>query len=719
MPGLPGLLIAVSFSLLAPPSSRQVIGEEDLLGLRASADRVGRFELLELRVALEREYRNPCDPAEVDLRIELTAPSGAVLILPAFFIQPYERRQLEGGRGGRGWFYPSGEAAWRARFAPMEVGRYRAVAVLEDASGAARSPAIGFECVPSGRRGFLHISAKDPRFFEHSSGEPFFAIGQNLAFIGEGQYVTLSKAEEIFAELSRSGANYLRIWTGCKDWAMGIEARKSAWGRSWSWNPPFAPLPSAAAEDASRRCVKLSGGAGARIEVSPSHPVALRPETRYVLSGRVWTEGSAAVRIEVSSSVDERVAAPGGEPGWRTFRAEFRSQAGQHWLGRTTLRLEGEGAAYIDALSLREARGGPELLWEADPDRPARGVYNQLDCFLLDEVVAAAERSGLHLQLCLLTRDLYMDSLSEVESEEYRRATEDAKKILRYAVARWGYSTSVAGWEYFNEMDPRKPTDAFYSELGAYLEEADIYRHLRSTSAWHPTARDWRHPALDIADDHFYLRPVKDRKVNDEVEAVLDRARALRESAPAKLALIGEFGLATEQWGLSGDMKRDQKLVHFHNALWASALSGLSGTALFWWWDQLDRMDHYHHYRPLADFLRDVPWTTAGLERAAVKSADPQILAIGLRGRDRAYIWIFDRRAAWASHGLRGERPPDVSGAAIEVDGLPSGRFRLEWWDTRDGRIAARSTVSIDASTPARLDAPPFTADIACRLLPE
>ena len=52
----------------------------------------------------------------------------------------------------------------------------------------------------------MGTSREDPRFLEFTNGSPFFAIGQNLAFIGENQYVNLTKAEEIFGKLNANGA---------------------------------------------------------------------------------------------------------------------------------------------------------------------------------------------------------------------------------------------------------------------------------------------------------------------------------------------------------------------------------------------------------------------------------------------------------------------------------------------------------------------------------
>ena len=163
---------------------------------------VGRYEKLELLIGPDRRYCNPFDPEEVDLVVILNTPEGGQITLPAFFCQDYERRKLNQGRGRANWLYPVGNGTWKARFAPMQTGTYVATARLKDQTGTIQSDSVRFDCVPSSSKGFLHICEKDPRFMEFSDGTPFFAIGQNLAFIGEDQYVNLTKAEEIFRKLA-------------------------------------------------------------------------------------------------------------------------------------------------------------------------------------------------------------------------------------------------------------------------------------------------------------------------------------------------------------------------------------------------------------------------------------------------------------------------------------------------------------------------------------
>jgi hypothetical protein len=546
---------------------------------------------------------------------------------------------------------------------------------------------------------------------ELSDGTPFFAIGQNLAFIGEGQYVTLSKAEEVFGKLAANGANFLRIWICCEDWAMAIEAKKSAWDRSWSRKKIAVPIPGDENDPNPRKCVKIDDKP---VSVSPSHSVALRPNTHYMLIGRFMAENTAGLRINLGRN-DWQIpfeSSAGGER-WQQFKQEFTTAENDFWLGQLTIGPAGSGTIWLDNLSLKEMPEGPELLWEADVNRRVLGVYNQVDCFILDELVEAAQSNGIYLMVCVLTRDLYMKHLADDSSDEYETAIQYAKKFMRYAVARWGYSTSVAAWEYFNEIDPGLPTDRFYAEVGDYLERIDVYHHLRATSTWHPSAKDCRHASLDVAQVHRYMRPGTDEEFKDEVAVVLDRAQFLRKHAPSKPALIAEFGLADTKWGRSDYMKQDSEGVHFHTSLWASAFSGASGTAMFWWWELLDQQDAYRHFRPLSAFLVDVCFV--GLRQTDASISNEQLRLLGYQGDDCAYIWISDSRATWWNHVAENKQPAPVEDAVIEVRGLRDRQYRLEWWDTYEGRAIQTEQVSCSEGR-MHIPVPSFTRDIACKI---
>ena len=411
---------------------------QERITLSTPQEQVGRYEKLELSIEVGQQYRNAFDPCEVELNVLITSPSGRSLVLPAFFGQDYERQDVQQGSKTTAWYYPRGAGSWKARFAPMEVGTYTARATRKDRQGEATSGPLTFTCVASSRKGFLRAGAKDPRFLEFTEGGPFFAIGQNLAFIGETQYVTPVKAEQILGRLAANGANFVRVWTCCLDWALAIEAQKSAWSRSWAKESLVVPVPGAEGDPNARKCIRLKGDQGKSISASPSHPVGLRPKTRYVFAGKFKAEGCQALRLQVGGNDWELPVSAGPGPDWQMFSKEFVTGGNERWLGRVAFSLVGPGTIWLDALSLKETQGGPELLWEADVNRPIRGYYNPLDCFMLDQLIEAAERNGIYLMLCAITRDLYMNTLSKVDSPEYRLATQDARKFMRYAVARWG-----------------------------------------------------------------------------------------------------------------------------------------------------------------------------------------------------------------------------------------------------------------------------------------
>jgi len=588
----------------------------------------------------------------------------------------------------------------------MEVGTYRALARLKDRMGASVSNPVTFRCVASDDKGFVRVSAKDPRYMEFDDGTPYFAVGQNVAFVKDS-YDTV----EMIWRLGESGANFARVWACGQDWAMAIEARKSAWGRSWDWKPPIAPMPDGDGSPSARQCVKIAGEAGAKATLQPCYAVALRPKTRYKFSCAMRAEGGAGVAFDLGGP---RMIE--GKPAWTPFQFEFTAGADQWWLGEPTFRLTTAGTAYLKDFSLKDATGGPELLWEADVNRALLGIYNQPDCFMLDKVLEAAEQAGVRLELTMFTRDLYMSKLAKESSGDYDACIAYGKRLVRYYVARWGYSTHVAMWEYFNEMDPGKPTDRFYAELGEYLEKIDPNRHLRSTSTWSSPSKDSRHPRLDTADLHYYMRPADKELFKDAVAAVQARWKAMLPHVKGRPLVFAEFGLADDKWGLSPEIGKDREYSFLHDALWTSTLSGFASTVCPWWWEDIHKKDMYHHYRPVAAYVADIPFTTAGLQ-ASSAACDKGMRIVGLQGDGRAYLWVSDPGAAWWRIAMEGAQPAEVTGATLAIDGLRPGSYAVQWWDTREGKVFKQESAKSAVGAALRLAVPQFSRDIACKVV--
>lgn len=680
------------------------------------------YEKIEFEITLNKHFADPFNSSDEEVFIEILKPDGTIVKLPVFWMQKFDFKMLPRGDRNYEWLYPEGNPGWFARFSGNLEGEYTVVAVYKAPEGIARSSPIKFKCSGGDKKGFIRVSKTNPEYFEFDNGNSFFPIGLNLAFIGFGQYLGYDKLTNVFSKMRENGANYARIWVCCEDWALGIEARKSAFSRSYSWNPPFACPPGNENYHSEKLAIQIGGDRAEVLTINPSEQVGLKPSQKYVFSGKLMGEDGELI-IESASRQSIEPIAITKKSTWIAFSREYTTASNQWWMDNIRLRSRNGKRIFLKDLSLRELTDKSSdisidynFLWEADPNRPLRGVFNQTDCAILDAIINSAEKNGIYLQLCLLTRDHYRFNLSNPQSGEYAKVVKAAKNFMKYAVARWGYSTHVAVWEYFNEMDPNAPTQKFHTEVGEYLKATDIFGHLRSTSGWGPAPAHWVHPELDIADLHWYLREAWSPLWKDETMAVLDRANFLRKYATNKPAILGEIGLATDKWGKSNYMDMDKEGVHIHNILWTSVFSGLSGTALFWWWDTFDPMNSYHHFKPLSQFVSDIRFNEDGLKPAVISVQNTNVLALALASKNRAYIWLHNNKATWWNCVVEKVSISPIKGEKLKLKGFENGNYKITWFDTYDGKDIKIEEVRCEGGN-MEIIIPEFSRDIACKIV--
>lgn len=149
---------------------------------------------------------------------------------------------------------------------------------------------------------------------------------------------------------------------------------------------------------------------------------------------------------------------------------------------------------------------------------PKGTQMNQRSNYEEDIIINAAVQNGVYIQLCF-HGDIYWlwDANTYNPPDGYdvlfndQRHNNYWKRNLRYRIARWGYSTSVFAWEFWNEQDRDSSVGSdlynHYQNLGDYLKQNDPYQHLRTTShgsqVWSPAM--WNSPAFDIANYHDYM----------------------------------------------------------------------------------------------------------------------------------------------------------------------------------------------------------------------
>lgn len=175
-----------------------------------------RFARVDIVAVLTAAWVDPFDAEDVRVDLELTAPSGKAVVVPAF---------LERGASGR----PS---VWAVRFAPAEAGLYTGRLAVASRAGREESAAVSFSVAPSARRGFLHPAG--PWIFSFDNGEPFRGLGENLCWEArandDSRYFKALHEDPRFnyatmlASLSSAGSNFTRIWM-CS-WNLPLEWKR-------------------------------------------------------------------------------------------------------------------------------------------------------------------------------------------------------------------------------------------------------------------------------------------------------------------------------------------------------------------------------------------------------------------------------------------------------------------------------------------------------------
>lgn len=173
-------------------------------------------------------WSNPYDPNDVTVDAVFQGPDGQTLKLPAFWYVPYRRYEKADGSIDV-QPVPDAEASWRVRFAPTSSGRWSGTVHVRDRSGKASSRTLEFEVAAPrpGRHGFVQRArgAGGNRYFAYHDGTPYFLIGMNTGWARDNQ--GLRDFDAWFSALSRSEANFARVWTAWRP----LETAETGTGR--------------------------------------------------------------------------------------------------------------------------------------------------------------------------------------------------------------------------------------------------------------------------------------------------------------------------------------------------------------------------------------------------------------------------------------------------------------------------------------------------------
>ena len=692
-------------------------------------------ERVEITFQLGATYANPFDLDEVDARAVFSVPGGGEVSVPAFFHMEYSRQGTSPERivDGR-------DPSWKVRFAAREAGPHSFRLEVEDASGlSVLEDAGSFTAVDEGRPGFIGVDPLDGRFLRRTTGEPMQPIGRNIAW-ADNRGIGFYELHLPVAAAARE--NYVRIWMTnffqgqTLEWSVGSGypgvgryALDLAWkldriielaeasgmavmialqhhGQfSTEVNPQWADNPYNAANAS-------SGGFLATPEEFFSNAQArelMKRKLRYIIAR--WGYSTSVLAWELFNEVQ--------------FTDSFRQSAAQRAV---VADWHAEMAAFLKAndpfghlVTTSSDSDGFEAIWSlptidivqhhdysADKVRRFRDVAAHLEQYgkpiLMSEFGADGGATG--------SPELNIGSLPPLQ----------ASQLLDGLVLRNGLWSAAMlrtqghywWWEYILGND----LAAMHTPLALYLEGEDLgalgLDAARARVLGGPASEGL---AIDLPTTNFFSPSTQvefDVQEDGSVPGIAGLSEWLHGNFQSALRSDPTFNVFLEEDGplrirvlsmsTAGLPQRLQVVVDGVARPEQVFNSAQSNVTLSF---PLAAGQRRVQVRNNGNDWFRIDWLAFDGFRA------PQVRALGLANNERAFLWLYDanNRYGVVGAGL-------LEGLTLEVPGLGDGEYLVEFHDTRPPGGVLSSLVTPSVAGVLHAPLPPFTGDIAVKVLP-
>lgn len=331
--------------------------------------------------------------------------------------------------------------------------------------------------------------------------------------------------------------------------------------------------------------------------------------------------------------------------------------------------------------------------------------YHLGNAWRLDYVLDAAARKNIQVMLVLDNHGKYSRYVDgEWSSSPYNKdnggpcaSPEDFfagksslpiyAKLIRYIAGRWGGHPNLLCYVLISELN-------LVGSSAEFHDHPDRASWLQRVCNEFDAVDAYRRPrAIQFSHDHRAIDPVIAKLPG--IGIVL--GNAYRQSGSLIPLVLGTSRLDVSrlkpnmiiEYGGSWEGTTPARLhADLHTAMWANAMTPSPGAPMSWWFDIIDRRNLYGEFLSLSRFMahedrRGLELRTVELKPLSGSSAE-QVEALALIGKRMARLWIYDR----ASTTLlpRPELAQTHAGIVLAVPGLDRGRYRLGFWDTREGR---------------------------------
>jgi hypothetical protein len=323
----------------------------------------------------------------------------------------------------------------------------------------------------------------------------------------------------------------------------------------------------------------------------------------------------------------------------------------------------------------------------------------------MDEFITLVESLGLHIMLALDSHNALIVK-NQWETNNYNivnggpaatpaefftldEAKAKYKNRLRYLVARWGYSTAIAAWEFFNEIDnavftsspenkeiiPPAVVTAWHNEMSLYLKSIDPFHHIVTTSVSHRDIAGMNDlPGIDLNQKHIYKRT---DQIGPEIIA--------NAQAHNKPYVIGEFAYEWD-WNLDFKTIATELDFDYKRGLWYGLFSPTPIVPMTWWWEFFDERKmtpYFKSVREISDRMLAAgkgsfeisPVSAEGLEAYAVRCGTTTFAYLLNNSNAKVTTTILFPKITTRIKSVQSFRPADLSYKELQDTTLADDGF--------------------------------------------
>ncbi len=358
------------------------------------------------------------------------------------------------------------------------------------------------------------------------------------------------------------------------------------------------------------------------------------------------------------------------------------------------------------------------LEWKKTGFYNGLGRYSQMAAAMTDSLINLNEATNMYMQLVIFQHGMFSENVDAMwadnpyntvnggyvdRAEEYfynDACKAQTKKLLRYIVARWGYSKNLFAWEFFNEVQftgiHNSQTSQWFpavvkwhSEMSRYVQSIDPFNHIMTTSAEHNQLASFDTiAAMDNIQYHLYSNTLLDQQTDLDFQ--------FRNDLKNLSIINGEFGT-----NVDADVPMDMQ----RNSIWNSIMTQVPH--YMWVWEHYEDTAWANLYKMPGEYIQDEDFgRSTNLQNFdfEVQHATKTFKTMGLTNGTDFYGFLYDE--------LNGN---DISGATLILKDLPYSNYKITWYLPSDGQTMVVDSIPLIKMT-NKIAMPDFSKGLAFKI---